>query len=68
MQRKKEIDAPIFWGVRFYYLLADGQLLLYVADAVSLSMSPVSPVFNTEVTVSIGLKTNFRMGTFIPQV
>ena len=47
----------------FYYLLADGQLLLYVADAVSLSMSPVSPVFNTEVTVSIGLKTNFRMGT-----
>ena len=27
-------------------------------------MSPVSPVFHTEVTVSIGLKTYSRMGTY----
>ena len=31
-------------------------------------MSPVSPVFHTEVTVSIGLKTSFRVGTSIPQI
>ena len=29
-------------------------------------MSPVSPVFHTEVTVSIGLKTKLRVGTSIP--
>ena len=29
-------------------------------------MSPVSLVFHTEVTVSIGLKDKLRMGTFIP--
>ena len=27
-------------------------------------MSPVSPVFHTEVTVSIGLKTSFRVVTY----
>ena len=30
-------------------------------------MSPVSPVFHTEVTVCIGLKNVLRVGTFIPQ-
>ena len=30
-----------------------------------LCMSPVSPVFHTAVTVSIGLKHMFRMGTSI---
>ena len=33
-----------------------------------LLMSPVSPVFHTEVTVSVGLKTSFRVGTSIPQI
>ena len=28
-------------------------------------MSPVSPVFHTEATVSIGLKNVLRVGTFI---
>ena len=32
-----------------------------------LYITPVSPVFYTEVTVSIGLKTNLRVGTSIPQ-
>ena len=32
----------------------------------SLFMSPASPVFHTEVTVSIGLKTNLRVKTSIP--
>ena len=31
-------------------------------------MSPVPPVFHTEVTVSIGLKASFRVGTSIPQI
>ena len=31
-------------------------------------MSQVSPVFHTEVTVSIDLKTSFRVGTSIPQI
>ena len=30
-------------------------------------MSPVSSVFQTEVTMSIDLKTNLRVGTSIPQ-
>ena len=30
-------------------------------------ISPFSPVLHTEVTVSIGLKTSFRVGTSIPQ-
>ena len=35
-------------------------------SALSGCLSPVSPVFCTEVTVSVGLKTCFRVGTFIP--
>ena len=31
-------------------------------------MSPVSPVLHTEVTVTIGIKTSFSMGTSIPQI
>ena len=31
-------------------------------------MSPVSQVFHTQVTVSIGLKTSFRVETSIPQI
>ena len=34
---------------------------------VNLLMSPVSPVFHTEATVSIGLKNVFRVGTAILQ-
>ena len=33
-----------------------------------LLMSLVSPVFHTEVTVSIGFKTSFRVGTSIAQI
>ena len=32
-----------------------------------LYMPPVSPVLHTEVTMSIGLKTNLRVGSSIPQ-
>ena len=31
-------------------------------------MSLVSPVFHTEVTASIGLKTSSKVGTSIPQI
>ena len=31
-------------------------------------MLPVSPVFHTEVTVNIGLKNIFRVGTSIPSM
>ena len=31
-------------------------------------MSPVSPVFHTEVTVGIGLKNIFRVGTVVQTI
>ena len=36
-----------------------------ISEIVSLFMSPVSPVFYTEATVSIGLKNVLRVGTSI---
>ena len=39
---------------------------LVLRQTLAICMSPVSPVFHTEATVSIGLKNVFRVGTSIP--
>ena len=45
--------------------LSPPKSMLLEAACYSLDMSPVSPVFHTEATVSIGLKNVLRVGTSI---
>ena len=40
--------------------------VLHQKEQTYIKMSPVSPVFYTEVIVSIGLKNKLRVGTSIP--